>query len=96
MFAILTCTAFLDSCVQLCIHKLYTCTYVCTIIIAMQISLTLQGSLDPEPVLLEGNSAYGRFGFAVANVGDLDVDGLEGSVHVYAGIHMLFLVIEGR
>lgn len=34
--------------------------------------------MDPDPVTLDGNLAQGRFGYAVADAGDLDADGYKG------------------
>lgn len=38
----------------------------------------MQGSLDREPQILNGTMENGRFGFSVANAGDLNADGHEG------------------
>ena len=39
----------------------------------------MQMMFDLDPVVLTGTIKYGRFGFAIANVGDLDADGHEGT-----------------
>lgn len=40
--------------------------------------LFVQGQLDITPVIIPGSIEKGRFGFALANVGDLNADGHEG------------------
>ena len=40
----------------------------------------VQGGLDPDPVVIDGPSAYGRFGFSVTNLGDTNADGHEGKI----------------
>jgi hypothetical protein len=41
--------------------------------------LFFQGSLDSNPVVLEGFTIWSRFGLTVANLGDIDADGHEGT-----------------
>ena len=43
----------------------------------------MQGSLDLVPLIIEGRMAGSRFGFTIANLGDIDRDGHEGKTKEY-------------
>lgn len=51
------------------------CAKLCLILYACCL---FQGSLDFDPVILEGFVARSRFGLTVAKLGDIDADGREG------------------